>query len=208
VRILIDDKPVDGLTPKQEKTFFLSKVQEAVKGRVLTPDEATRVFIRQTKQWFTIMAAIAGVLMLLVVVGGVIGEPGSAAYIIVFALVIVGVLGLILNWNLRYRVKVFTRKMAHRLEGLMPVGTVLAIDGAGLSVGPETFAWPTLAIDTVELSSGSMPSGDTSTDIMIVERLSVAAGPKTYTLDRAMIENGMLLVDNVWRRLRAAAPAH
>ena len=205
MRILIDDKPVDGLTPKQEKTFFLSKVQEAVKGRVLTPDEATQVFIRQTKQWFTIMGAIAGVLMLLVVIGGVVGEPKSAAYIIAFAIVVVAALALIMNLNRRHRVKVFTAKMAHRIEGLMPVGTVLAIDGAGLSIGPETFAWPMLAIDTVELSSGSMPSGDTSTDIMIVERLSIAAGPKTYMLDRAMTENGMLLVDNVWRRLRPAA---
>jgi hypothetical protein len=205
MRILIDDKPVDGLTPKQEKTFFLSKVQEAVKGRILAPDEATRVFIRQTKQWFMIMGAIAGVLMLLVVIGGVVGEPKSAAYIIVFAIVVVGALALIMNLNLRHRVKVFTAKTAHRLEGLMPVGTVLAIDGAGLSVGAETFTWPTLTIDTVELSTGSMPSGDTSTDIMIVERLSVAAGPKTVMLDRAMIENGMLLVDNVWRRLRTAA---
>ena len=205
MRILIDDKPVDGLTPKQEKTFFLSKVQEAVKGRVLAPDEATQVFIRQTKQWFTIMGAIAGVLMLLVVIGGVVGEPKSAAYIIAFAIVVVAALALIMNLNRRHRVKVFTAKMAHRIEGLMPVGTVLAIDGAGLSIGPETFAWPMLAIDTVELSSSSMPSGDTSTDIMIVERLSIAAGPKTYMLDRAMIENGMLLVDNVWRRLRPAA---
>ena len=205
MRILIDNKPVDGLTPKQEKTFFLSKVQEAVKGRILTPDEATQVFIRQTKQWFTIMGAIAGVLMLAVVIGGVIGEPKSAAYIIVFAIVVVAALALIMNLNLRHRVRVFTRKMAHRIEGLLPVGTVLAIDGAGLSVGPETFAWPMLAIDTLELSTGSLPSGDTSTDIMIVERLSVAAGPKTFMLDRAMIENGMLLVDNVWRRLRPAA---
>ena len=73
------------------------------------------------------------------------------------------------------------------------------------AVGPETFAWPTLAIDTIELSTGSLPSGDTSTDIMIVERLALAAGPKTFMLDRAMTENGMLLVDNVWRRLRPAA---
>jgi hypothetical protein len=204
MRILIDDKPVAGLTPKQEKTFFLSKVQEAVKGRILTPAEATQVFIRQTKQWFMIASAIGGVLMIGVVIGGVIGEPNSAGFIILFAILMVIAVVLILSFGLRYRVKVFTRKMAHRLEGLMPVGTVLAIDGAGLSVGPETFTWPMLAIDTIELSTGSLPSGDTSTDIMIVERLSVAAGPKTFMLDRAMIENGMLLVDNVWRRLRPA----
>ena len=205
MRILIDNKPVDGLTPKQEKTFFLSKVQEAVKGRVLTPTEATQIFICQTKRWFMIASVIGGVLMIGIVIGGIVGEPNSAAFIILVAIVMVITVVLILSLGLRYRVRVFTRKIAHRLEGLMPVGTVLAIDGAGLSVGPETFAWPTLAIDTIELSTGSLPSGDTSTDIMIVERLAVAAGPKTFMLDRAMIENGMLLVDNVWRRLRPAA---
>lgn len=204
MRILVDDKPVARLTPKQEKTFFLSKVQEVVKGRILTPAEATQTFIRQTKQWFMIFGAIGLVLVVTVVIGGVIGEPRSAALFILSAVALIGVLVLLLTLILRHRVKVFTAKMAHRIDGLMPVGTVLAIDGAGLSIGPETFAWPMLAIDTLELSTGSLPSGDTSTDIMIVERLSVAAGPKTFMLDRAMIENGMLLVDNVWRRLRPA----
>ncbi|HEY4168388.1 MAG TPA: hypothetical protein VGM96_16510 [Reyranella sp.] len=205
MRILIDDKPVDGLTPKQVKTFFLTKVQETVKGRILAPAEATQAFIAQTRKWFMIFGAIGLVLMVGVVIAGVVGEPRSAAIFILFAVVMSAALGLFLALLLRHRVKVFTAKMAHRIDGLMPVGTVLTLDGAGLSVGPETFAWPMLAIDTLELSTGSLPSGDTSTDIMIVERLSVAAGPKTYTLDRAMIENGILLVDNVWRRLRPAA---
>ena len=42
MRILIDDKPVEALTREQEKTFLLSKVQEAVKGRVLTPGKPPR----------------------------------------------------------------------------------------------------------------------------------------------------------------------
>jgi flagellar biosynthesis protein FliQ len=206
MRILIDDKPVETLTPKQEKTFFLAKVQEAVKGRILTPEEATAVFIAQTKQWFMIIGAIGLVLMVGILIAAVVGDPDNWLFI-PFGLALFGALALFMKLMLRYRLKVFTRKIAHRLEGLMPVGTVLAIDGAGLSVGPETFAWPTLAIDTVELSTGSLPSGDSSTDIMLVERLSVAAGPKVFMLDRAMTENGMLLIDNVWRRLRAAAHA-
>ena len=40
MRILINDKPVDQLTPKQDKTFFLSRKQEDVKGRILTSDSA------------------------------------------------------------------------------------------------------------------------------------------------------------------------
>ena len=205
MRILIDDKPVEAITRKQEKTFFLAKVQEAVKGRILTPEEATAVFISQTKRWFMIVGAIGLVLMVGVLVAAVVGEPDNALIFIPFGLALFGALALFMKLLLRHRVKVFTRKIAHRLEGLMPVGTVLAIDGAGLSIGPETFAWPTLAIDTVELTTGSMPSGDSSIDITLVERLSVAAGSKVFMLDRAMIENGPLLTDNVWRRLRAAA---
>lgn len=205
MRILIDDKPVDRLTPKQEKTFFLSKVQEAVKGRVLTPAEATEVFIAQTRRWYTIVGGIGLVLMAGAVIAGVVGEPGSAIVFIPFGLVMIGALVLFMKWMLRRRTRAFTASIAHRVEGLMPVGTVLAIDAVGLSVGSQTFAWPVLAIDAVELTSGSLPSGDTSTPIILVERLSVTAGPKTFLLDRAMIENGALLVDNTWRRLHAAA---
>ena len=154
-----------------------------------------------------IVGAIGLVLMVGVLVAAVFSEPDNALFFIPFGLALFGAPALFMKLLLRHRVKVFTRKMAHRLEGLMPVGTVLAIDGAGLSIGPETFAWPALAIDTVELSTGSMPSGDSSIDITLVERLSVAAGSKVFMLDRAMVENGTLLIDNVWRRLRAAAHA-
>jgi hypothetical protein len=205
MRVLVDDKPVDALTPKQERTFFLSKVQEEVKGRILTPIEATEVFIAQTRQWYMIFGSIGLVLMVGVVIAGVIGEPNSALIFILFAALLFGALVLLLVLMLRHRVRVFSGRLAHRSEGLMPVGTVLAIDGKGLSIGPEMFAWPMLVIDTVELSSGSLPSGDTTTPIMIVERLAVSAGGKVFMLDRAMTQNGMLLVDNVWRRLRAAA---
>jgi hypothetical protein len=203
MRILIDDKPADRLTPKQDGSFFLSKAQEQVQGRILTPKEATAVFIAQTKRWFTIFGAIGLVLMIGVVIAGVVGEPKSALVFILFALVMSAALVLFMVWILRRRLRVFSAGLERRGQGLMPVGTMLAIDAIGLTVGPEVFAWPMLTLDTVELSSGSLPSGDTTTSILIVERLLVMAGGKTFVLDRAMSENGALLVDNVWRRLRS-----
>jgi len=203
MRILIDDKPADRLTPKQDGSFFLSKAQEQVQGRILTPKEATAVFIAQTKRWFTIFGAIGLVLMIGVVIAGVVGEPKSALVFILFALVMSAALVLFMVWILRRRLRVFSAGLERRGQGLMPVGTMLAIDAIGLTVGPEVFAWPMLTLDTVELSSGSLPSGDTTTSILIVERLLVMAGGKTFVLDRAMTENGALLVDNVWRRLRS-----
>jgi hypothetical protein len=34
----------------------------------------------------------------------------------------------------------------------------------------------------------------------------VKTGSRSVTLDRAMLENGLLLVDNAWRKLRPATP--
>jgi hypothetical protein len=203
MRVVIDDKPADALTPKQESSFFLSKVQEEVTGRILASDEATTVYVARTRLWYTIVGAIGLVLMVGAVVAGVVGEPRNALFFILFGMVMGALLIAFLALMLRHRRRVFRRKIGHRIEGLMPVGTVLGIGARGLSIGPETFAWPTLALDTVELSTGSLASGDTSTRIMIVERLAVATGGKLFVLDRAMTGNGMLLVDNVWRRLRA-----
>lgn len=153
-----------------------------------------------------IFGSIGLVLMIGIVIAGAVGEPNSTLVFILFALVMSGALVLFMAWILHRRVRVFSGKLERRCEGLMPVGTVLGIDAAALSVGPETYAWPMLALDTVALSSGSVASGETSTPILIVERLSVTARGKTFVLDRAMTENGMLLVDNAWRRLRAATP--
>jgi hypothetical protein len=203
MRIVLDGKPTETLTPKREKTFFLSKAKPEMKGRVYTPAEATDAHVAQTKRWYMIVGAIGGVLELLAVIGGVVGEPNSAAFFILLGVVVTGAVILLMVLMLRRRVRVFTQRIAHRSEGLMPAGTVYAIDASGLAIGPDTIAWPMLAIDTVELASGSLPSGDTSTPIIIIERLSVAAGPKIFTLDRAMIENGQLLIDNIWRRLHS-----
>ena len=60
MRILINDKPVDALTPKQEKSFMLSRVEQEVKAIVLTPAEATQAYVAQTKRWFMILGGIGG----------------------------------------------------------------------------------------------------------------------------------------------------
>jgi len=90
-----------------------------------------------------------------------------------------------------------------RSEGLGPAGTVIFIDANGLAVGAEIFAWPALAIDQVELTRTSVSSGGTTSVIRVIERLSLVAGTKAIVLDRAMLQNGLLLIDNAWRKLRA-----
>jgi hypothetical protein len=204
MRILIDDKPVDALTPKRERSLMLGRAQDDVKGAVLTPAEATESYVRQIKRWFTILTVIALVLMAAISIAGISYEPRDGAFVAVGVVVIGGGLLLFVRLLLGRRVRTWNRKLAHRVEGLAPPGTAIQLDARGVSVGTEVFDWPSLVIESVEFTSGTLPQGDTSTDIMLVERLSLTAGAKAFVLDRAMMQNGILLVDNCWRRLHAA----
>ena len=83
MRILIDDQPVDGLTAKRERSLMLGRVQDEVKGTVLTPAGATETYVRQTKRWFTILAVLALVLMVAISIAGISYEPRDGAFIAV-----------------------------------------------------------------------------------------------------------------------------
>jgi hypothetical protein len=204
MRILINDKAVDALTPKVAKSLMLSKVQSEVKARVRTPAEATEFYVSQTKRWFIILGAVAVVAMAAISIAGLSYEPNDAPILIVGLLIIIGALLLFMVLLLRHRVRTWNARLKHRGEGLPPAGTAILLDDKALSVGSDIFAWPALSIDQVELSRSSVQSGDTSSVVHIIERLSVKAGSKSVTLDRALLENGLLLVDNTWRKLSAS----
>jgi hypothetical protein len=202
MRIVVDDKPVEALTPKQERGFMLGKAQDDVRGTVLTPAEATDTYIAQTRRWFTILGAIAIALMIAIAVAGIVSDPREGGFIAIGVVIIGGAFLLFMFLLLRHRIRAWNRKLVHRGEGLAPAGTEIALSTDGLAVGGIVHAWPSLAIDAIELTSGSMPSGETSTPIVMIERLSLAAGTKSIVLDRALMRNGILLVDNCWRRLK------
>jgi hypothetical protein len=200
VRILIDDKPVDELTPKVAESLMLSRVQSEVKARVRTPAEATEFYVSQTKRWFIILGGLAVVAMAAISIAGLSYEPRDAPLLIVGMLLIVGALLLFMFLLLRHRVKTWNNKLQHRGEGLAPAGTAIFLDDKALSIGSDILPWPSLAIDQVELTC--VQSGDISTVVHVIERLSLKAGAKSFVLDRAMIENGLLLIDNAWRKVK------
>jgi hypothetical protein len=141
------------------------------------------------------MAAIA--------IAGLVGDPMDGGMIAIGAVIIGAAFGLFMYLLLGHRVRTWNHKLQHRSEGLPPAGTAIFLDAKGLSVGSDIFTWPSLTIDQVDLTRSTVSSGETSTVVHIVERLSLLAGTKTIVLDRAMLQNGLLLVDNAWRKLRS-----
>lgn len=205
MRVLINGKPVDALTAKQERELILSRTEEAVQGSVLPADQATDTYIRQTKRLFVILGSIGIVLILGISIAGAISDEMDGWLIAPAGVVIAGALALFIFLLLRHRIRVWNRGLAHRLEGLAPAGTAIAIDANGLSVAAEAFAWPSLAIELVEVTRFSTSSGEQTNTSYIIDRLSLAASTRVIVLDKAMTKNGPLIVDNVWRRMRPAA---
>lgn len=201
MRVLINDKLVDALTPRVASSLLLGRELAEVKGRALAPAEATEAYIGQTRRWFTILSVVAIVLMLAVVVAGLASDPNDAAFLIVGTVVIVAALLLFMVLLLRHRVHKWNARLQHRVEGLAPAGTAVFLDAQGLAVGAEIFAWPALTLAQIELTGGGMPSGETSSLVHVIERLVLSAGSRSVVLDRTMMENGILLIDNAWRKL-------
>lgn len=202
MRLVIDGKPAPELTRKIEQTFLLAQAQEAVKGSVMTPAEATEYFIRMTKRWFQILAGIAIVLMIGIIVAGLSYEPRDAPILIPCMLLIAGGLCFFLQWLLRRRIRIWNEKLGHRGEGLPPANTVVAIDAGGLTIGAETFPWPSLSVSEMELTHYNASAGDTTSTVHLIERLALASGTRSFVIDRQMLQNGVRLIDNVWRRVR------
>jgi hypothetical protein len=201
VRILVNDKPVEALKPKVN--YLLAKVREEVKGTVMTAPDATAYYIRHTSRWFKILGGMVIAFTIVVVAAGSSYEPRNAPTFILFALVACGSLAAFMVWMLRRRIRIWNEKLSHRGEGLPAAGTQISIDARGLALGVESFAWAALSLDQVEMTRVTHSTGaNTSETVHIIERLSLRAGSRAFTLDRQMMQNGPVLVDNIWRRLQ------
>jgi len=202
MRVLIDGKPVEALTAKQEQALRLSRTEAVVQGSVLAATGATDAYIGQTKRLFVILGSIAIVLILGISLAGAISDPIDGWLTVPAGIVVAGALALFLNLLLRHRIRAWNRALGHHGEGMEPAGTEVGVDAEGLSLAGKVFAWPSLAIDQVEMTSYRAGT-DTPETFHVIDRLSLAAATRVIVLDKAMMQNGPLLVDNAWRLMRA-----
>jgi hypothetical protein len=200
MRIMLDEKPVDALTPKNAGSQMRPRIAEQASGMVYTPDEAKTAVTEQNSRVLVLVGAIAVMLIGGIMIAGSSYEPSSTAAFAITGVLLVGSLMVFMYFLHQLRIRKWSEKLDHRLQGLAPAGTTVSIDANGLTVGGDSFAWPSLAIELVEVRTFSVADSDDVTHM--VERLQIKTQDRrTLVLDRYMVSDGAMLVDSVWRRL-------
>lgn len=204
MRIVVNDKPSDPLTPAQHREISLWTKKNSFQGSMFSADEATRAYLSQTK-WMYIVAtslffALGCGLTLLV-------EPSEQSWMFVFMVGFTFLVAAYQFFRLRRKARLWNERMSGRLLGLAPSASKIGFDTAGLGVGDRLLPWGTLEIQQADFISYSVaaPRAGTRT-VYTLERLSLASPSGPIVLDAAMMGSGRLILDNVWRRL-ASAPA-
>ncbi|SRR5882757_2596433 len=197
MRVLINDKPHDPLTPAQERMLSLARAQDSAESAVLSAEEASRGYIRPIKRLFV----IAGVLFALIACSiALVAEPSDRAVIYGFAIVASLSVAAALVFALRRRVRIWNDRMGLRRLGLPPAGSRISFDATGLSIGDRTLPWRLLQIHQVDFAEFTSRYAS----MYRIERLSLAASSGPVILDAEMMRNGRAFVDNIWRQLHPA----
>ena len=90
MRVLIDGKVHDRLSPAEEQDVRQFRAEESVEGSVLSADQAGRAQVSQARLLFMILWAVTA---LVAAVMAALAEPADQATVLVGAVLIVGALG-------------------------------------------------------------------------------------------------------------------
>lgn len=200
MRVLIDGKVHERLSPAEEQDVRQFRAEESVEGSVLSADQAGRAQVSQTRLLFIILWVVTAIVA---AVMALLAEPADQAMVSIGAVFIVGALGAFFTVLLWQRKRRWQRDLARRLEGMAPADTAIGVTAAGVAVGGHIFPWSTLAIEQVELAK----FGVRHRTMFTLERLTLVGSGGVVVLDPALMRNGHLIIGNAWRRMRLAGPA-
>jgi hypothetical protein len=200
MRVLIDGKIHEPLSPAEEQDVRQFRAEESVEGSVLSADQAGSAQVSQTRLLLMILWAVTAIVAAVMVS---LAEPADQAMVLAGAVLIVGALGVFFAIVLGRRKRRWQRDLARRLEGMAPADTAIGVTAAGVAVAGHIFPWSTLAIEQVELAKFSIRYRTMFT----LERLTLVGPGGVVVLDPALMRNGHLIIGNAWRRMRLAGPA-
>jgi hypothetical protein len=199
MRVSVNGKPVEGLSPKLERRLTVRAADKPViEGVVMTTDQAVGQVARGLKLLYGSACGVAAVIMIALIIGTASWEPGDLVLLIPVALVLAGALAALLIHVYRRNLAKTRRRAEATLPRMAPAGTPIRLDGAGLSVGAVAIPWPEVTIEAVEITGTSM----NDEAISYIEWLALSGGGREVTLDCLLITSGRLVVDRAWLALR------
>ena len=200
MRVLIDGKVHEPLSPAEEQDVRQFRAEESVEGSVLSADQAGRAQVSQARLLFMILWAVTA---LVAAVMAALAEPADRATVLAGAVLIVGALGAFFALVLWRRKRHWQWDLPRRLDGMAPADTAIGVTAAGVAVAGHIFPWSTLAIEQVELAK----FGSRYRTMFTLERLTLVGSGGVVVLHPALMRNGHLIIGNAWRRMRLAGPA-
>jgi hypothetical protein len=202
MRVVIDDKPSEPLTPAQQREISLWTMKDSFQGSMLSANEATRTYTSRTKWLYMVSTGIFFVLGCGV---ALLAAPSDQPAIYIAVLVLTLLIVACQVFLLRRRTRVWNARLSRRVADLAPSSGKIGFDTTGLGVGDRVLPWNTLAIQQVDFIRHSIgQTGGRRATMYIIERLSLTSPSGAVVLDTAMMGSGRLIVDNIWRRLVAA----
>jgi len=147
--------------------------------------------------FFGILATIAAVLIIGI---ALMADPQDASVIQPVAAIILLLLLGFVYFIYQWRTKAWDERIANRIESMAKAGSAVQVSDLGLDLAGRIFSWPALKIDSVEFIQ---VSSEDSTNF-IIERLLLVSAGHSVVLDSALLQNGRVIVDNAYRRLRKA----
>lgn len=198
MKVLINGKEKEKLSARQERLVSVGGKQEDITGAVITAEEATAALMRWTRVFLTCVVVLAGLLFIGIMVAAMYGlQPPERGPAIAFAVVMMGVSAGLIRWGYRRTERRWHARLPQRVAALPPPGMSVRLDAAGLVIGDRSVAWSELSIGQVELQA--LSGADDTT--YLVERLVLRSPGPDITLDRNLMQNGALIVENAYRRL-------
>jgi hypothetical protein len=198
VQISIDDKPVDGLSPRQQKWIRLGKEHPVATAKIISEDAATARLARVS---FIFHLAL-GILIALVLGGVAIGTLWSEdntlnkPMIIGFDLAIAILFVFLFRFSSQRTKRNWQKATTIRNAGIPAVGSIISIDPDGLTLNSQRIAWSDIIIEAVGFRI--IPDNDGPTT-MKVERLVLTSPQASFALDTRMMDNGAHLVSQIYR---------
>jgi 4-amino-4-deoxy-L-arabinose transferase-like glycosyltransferase len=199
MRVLVDGKVHEPLSPAEEQDVRQFRAEETVEGAVLSADQATTAQGGQARLVFMILWGVTAIVA--AVIASVAG-PADQAVVFVAAFVITAALGAFFALVLWRRRRRWQQDLPRHLAGLAPANTAIGVTAAGIAVAGQVFPWSTLAIDQVEFAK----LGTRHRTMFTLERLALAGPGGIVVLDPALMRNGHRIIGNAWRRMRQAGP--